>query len=194
LNFSSKQTGRIINVVLVVLLLVFVFVPDAKSWVMKQMISTGLFNPKIDDKPLVDSLKDNTVADFALLDAKGTVLRISDLKGKIVFINFWATWCPPCRAEMPSLDKLYSALRNDPDIVFLFVSEDDEIQKAIGYFASNQYNFPLYQLSGAAPATIYKGTLPTTVVINKAGRMIYHHEGMANYNAKDFIAKLKSLK
>jgi thiol-disulfide isomerase/thioredoxin len=191
-GWLKKHGGTVLNISLVTALVILIFVPDAKSWMMRQLILTGLFNVQV-DKQAASSERSLGESGLIFTDTSGTDLTSASLSGKIVFINFWATWCPPCRAEMPSLNKLYKEFENDKDIVFLFVSEDEEPAKALQYLRSHQYKLPLYTASGGAPGTYYSGTLPTTLVFNKDGKLIHKKEGMANYNTTTFISTLRAL-
>jgi len=111
----------------------------------------------------------------------------------VVFINFWASWCPPCRAEMPSLENLYQKLKADDRFVFLFMNEDDDRNKAIQYLKKNHFTIPLFYLSGNVPREIFSGSLPTTVILDKEGKIVLKHQGMAGYDTEDFIRQLKEL-
>ena len=176
------------NIIFIAALLLLIFSPGAKAWMLKQFLSVGLFKAEIkkgNAKP--------TLAAFAYQDINGNTVSSSQLQGKVVFINFWATWCPPCRAEMPSLDKLYQQLKNDNRIVFLFLSEDDEINKAKAFISSNHYSFPIAIPASNMPADLFSGTLPTTVVLDKEGKVVMKHEGIASYDNTHFIEQLKSL-
>ncbi|MEO7486352.1 MAG: TlpA disulfide reductase family protein, partial [Ferruginibacter sp.] len=130
---------------------------------------------------------------FLFTDAAGKTASTKDLKGKVVFINFWASWCPPCQAEMPSIIALYKRLEKDDRFVFLFMNEDDDKEKAKKYLERNQYSIPLYNRSGTVPNEIFSGTLPTTLVINKEGKIVLRHEGMAGYDTDAFLRQLEDL-
>ncbi|RYY26581.1 MAG: TlpA family protein disulfide reductase [Chitinophagaceae bacterium] len=188
----KKHGGKVINISLVTLLFILIFVPDAKSWMMRQLIRTGIFNARV-DKPDVNTNKHISELGLTFRDSAGREFSASSIKGKIVFINFWATWCPPCRAEMPSLDKLYKEFQNDRDFVFLFVSEDEEPAQAIEYMRVHKYNLPTYSASGVAQGNFYSGTLPTTLLFDKSGKLVHKQEGMANYNTRKFIASMRAL-
>lgn len=191
-NVSQKKvlqwTG---NILFFGFFLLVLFNPGAKAWMLRQLMAAGLFKAKIENTHL-----DNVPAydlSFDYADANGNRQSISDLKGKVVFINFWATWCPPCIAEMPSLDALYHKMKNDDRLVFLFINQDDEIAKAKQYLEKNGYEIPLYSSIGNIPAELYSGTLPTTILLNKKGSVVMKHEGMADYKNKDFLNQLNEL-
>lgn len=148
------------------LLLLLLFNPSAKAWLLQQLLAVGLFKAEI--KKEAPAL--NTAA-FSFRNERGEVVSTSDLEGKVVFINFWATWCPPCRAEMPALQELYKQFAGDERIVFLFLSEDEDPEKAKAYWQKNGFTMPLLSSIGNVPAEIFSGTLPTTLVLNKEGKL-----------------------
>ena len=127
-------------------------------------------------------------------DASGKVIDLGDLQGKVVFLNFWATWCPPCRAEMPSINKLYEQFKDDKDVVFLFVDADQDLDKAQKYMDKKAYKLPVYIADSTIPSKLFRGALPTTIVFDKAGRVSYNESGAANYASSKFIAFLEKLK
>ncbi|RYY34464.1 MAG: TlpA family protein disulfide reductase [Sphingobacteriaceae bacterium] len=168
---------------------ILVFSPDAKAWFLRRLISTGLFNAHINTK----ASQQHTTNDFAYTDTNGTIINTALLRGKVVYINFWASWCPPCRAEFPSVQALYNQLKNNPTVVFLTINEDNDIFTAQKYLSNEGYTVPLFKASGVVPDAVYTGTLPTTVVLDKAGKIRYKHEGFAKYDTKDFILQLQQL-
>ena len=178
------------DIVWMAAILLVLFNPNAKAWLMRGLLSTGLFNAGIKKEA---SNNNAPVLSFSVTDAAGNSINTKDLKGKVVFINFWASWCPPCRAEMPSLYALYNEMKNDNRFVFLFVNEDDDYIKGVHYLKNNHYALPFYQRTQNVPDDIFSGTLPTTVILDKEGRVVLKHEGMANYNSDNFRQQLKSL-
>ena len=189
-NLYSVLKKNGLTILLTVFLLLMIFSPGAKSWVLQQLVSVGLFKAEIKKEGL-NNLPES--APFYFTDSAGNTATTAGLKGKVVFINFWATWCPPCRAEMPSLEELYGKLKNDNRFVFLFINEDDDQSKAKQYLEKNNFTIPLYYPSGDIPKEIFSGTLPTTIVIDKEGKIVLKHEGMAGYNTPGFIKQLKDL-
>lgn len=189
---TKSNIGKADNLIFIGLLLLLLLNPDAKSWVLKQLISAGLFRAEIKKEALDGNAQAANVS-FDFREENGKISSTARLKGKVVFINFWATWCPPCRAEMPSLNDLYNRLKDDKRFVFLFVNEDEDMAKAKSYLQSKGYTIPLITKAGNVPAEIYTGTLPTTVVLNKEGKVVLKHEGIADYNTITFINQLKGL-
>lgn len=179
------------NILFFGLLLLLLFNPNAKAWLMQRLMDVGLFKPKI-EKSLTNTTPE--AFNFTYRDAAGNNFTSENLKGKVVFINFWATWCPPCRAEMPSLEAMYQQFKDDNNYAFIFINEDEEIAKAKDYLAANALTIPLMQSTSTFPSSLYRGTLPTTLIIDKNGVVVMNHTGVGNYSAKNFIEELKGLK
>lgn len=180
---------------LTILMVIFIGVmfvsPDAKSFVLRQFMATGLFNASIDKKEADGVSKVNT--DFDFVDGKGNVQNSSSLRGKVVFINFWASWCPPCRAEFPSIEALYTQLKDNPDVFFLTINEDSDPATGKAYLDKEGFSIPMYRSNGNVPGEIYSGTLPTTIVLDKKGEIRFHHTGIANYASGKFVKQIEKL-
>lgn len=190
INSNKRLIKRILNILVIAFLIFIIITPNGKAWLLQQFVSIGLFKADI-KKDAVQELPLNS--SFSFTDSKGNVNNTSDFKGKVVFINFWASWCPPCRAEMPSLNELYNKLKNDTNFVFLFINEDDDKARGVSYIENNHFSLPIFYTSGNVPEEIFKGTLPTTIVINKEGKIVLQHEGLAGYGSDSFIRQLKEL-
>lgn len=187
----TELKKRWLSIILYGLLAMFIFSPDAKSWVFQQVVSTGLLKAGIKKSEPTKNLPE--APGFLFTDVTGKTASTADLKGKVVFINFWASWCPPCRAEMPDLEKLYGKLKDDNRFVFLFINEDQNTNKGIEYLEKNNFSLPFYTRSGDVSNHLFSGSLPTTVVLDKEGKMVLKHQGMAGYSGENFIRQLKEL-
>ena len=181
----------ITNGIMIAVFAVLIFVPSAKALLIQGLMQVGLFKPDIQ----TEKIDTNTAIDLKFKDQSGKIITLNELKGKVVFLNFWATWCPPCLAEMPSINKLYTKYKNDADVVFIMLDADNDFAKANNYMTKKNYLIPVYQLASNVSDQIFAGSLPTTVVFDKQGRLSFRHEGAASYHDKkftDFIDKLKS--
>jgi thiol-disulfide isomerase/thioredoxin len=123
-------------------------------------------------------------------DLAGKVTSIDDLKGKVVLVNFWATWCPPCRAEIPALIQLQEKLRDRLQIIG--VSEDDSIDDVHDYIKKMGINYPVVMATEELTQA-YGGVaaLPTTFVVDTEGRVVQRHMGMLN--AEDTDREVRAL-
>lgn len=130
---------------------------------------------------------------FILKNEDGTMTDVSTLHNKVVFINFWASWCPPCRAEFPSVQKLYDRYRNNPDMVFLTVNLDDNMSLGKSYLKEKGFTVPFLTPTGNIPDVLYSGSLPTTVVLDKKGEIRLHHKGVADYSKDSFYKQIDEL-
>jgi thiol-disulfide isomerase/thioredoxin len=187
-QYLKKNAFTILIVIVVGIMLVS---PDAKSFVLRQLMATGLFNASMDKKDA--GALTQADADFDFADEKGNVVNTSSLRGKVVFINFWASWCPPCRAEFPSIETLYSQFKDNPDIFFLTINKDSDLATGKAYLDKEKFSIPMYQSNGNVPGEIYSGALPTTIVLDKNGKIRLHHTGFANYGSEKFIKQMEEL-
>jgi len=132
--------------------------------------------------------------DFALPDLNGNIYRLSDLRGKVVFLNLWATWCPPCRDEMPAMEALYRRLKQR-DFIVLAVSQDQDGAAVVAPFVK-QYGltFPVLLDPQAHASSRYGVTgYPETFVIDRDGNVIQHEIGPADWDSDQMIAYFEQL-
>ncbi|MEK7841468.1 MAG: TlpA disulfide reductase family protein, partial [Deltaproteobacteria bacterium] len=117
-------------------------------------------------------LEGKTAPDFTLPDLKGKMVKLSDYKGKVVFVNFWATWCKPCEEEMPSMQVMYMALKKQyPNFEILAVSIDKGDPDIVESFAKKyEVTFPILHDRNGKIKEIYKTTgVPETFIIDQNG-------------------------
>ena len=127
-----------------------------------------------------------------LVTLDGRRVNLSDLQGKVVFVNLWASWCPPCVAEMPGIHALY--LKMDPaKVAFVMVSLDENPAKARALLKRRGYTFPVYLPTGPLPAPFNSSSIPSTVILAPDGQVAARHDGMAEYDTPEFKAALDKL-
>ena len=112
----------------------------------------------------------SAVPDIELIDSNQNKLRISEMKGSVLFINFWATWCEPCIEELPSIETLFRHFSNNPRFQVITILFKDDTQRALMYMQQNGYTFPVYLNPDDSAATLFKITgVPETYIIDKQG-------------------------
>jgi peroxiredoxin len=113
----------------------------------------------------------------------------------VVFLNVWATWCGPCREEMPSIESLYSDFKSYSNFIILAVSQDTGDPQAVeSYITQNGYHFEvLLDPQNIVGDSYDVGGVPETFVIDPSGRIVAHHMGAFNWSRPDFRAALKEL-
>ncbi|WP_288096339.1 TlpA disulfide reductase family protein [Hydrotalea sp.] len=126
-------------------------------------------------------------------DKDGKTVSLSSLKGKVVFINFWATWCPPCIQEMLSINELKQSFKGNDDIVFLMVDVDNNIEKSSAFMEDKKYDLPVYVPTSDIPSDYLGGAIPTTVILDKSGDMIVRMEGGRDGKLPQIIKSLNEL-
>ncbi|HKK44456.1 MAG TPA: TlpA disulfide reductase family protein [Balneolaceae bacterium] len=151
---------------------------------------TGIFQPDL-EQPVKNP--PTVAADMPLVSLTGKPTSLNKYSGKVVFINFWATWCPPCVAEMPDIQSLYENYQNNPEITFLMISLDQSPEKARKFIRRKKFSFPVFMPAGAIPDRFQSQVVPTTFVINQRGSIVLERNGMAEYDTDRFHTFLDSL-
>ena len=140
-----------------------------------------------------DSLINSRAPDFTLKDLSGRAVTLSALKGKVVLLNFFATWCPPCKAEMPSFNKLSLALRQR-GLEVVVVSSDRSVNDLKDYLSKNKFDFPVLVDADRSTSKKFRVfSMPTTFLINKNGVVVEKFYGEYNWTEPETRAKIEKL-
>lgn len=147
----------------------------------------------INQSSLIDleDRKSVVYADWKLIsDKDDKTLKFEDTKGKVVFINFWATWCPPCIAEMPSLQELYNDYKDK--VVFLFVTKDgfETVEK---FKTKRGFNFEVFNPISKTPSELVTESIPRTFIVNKEGKIVVDESGALDWNSMIVRQQLDNL-
>jgi len=128
-----------------------------------------------------------------LKDINGKTISISDFKGKIVFLNFWTTWCPTCRIEMPSMEKMHQKLKN-MDFAMVTVNLQESASQVKAFFKEFKLTFTaLLDSNGEVGASFAIRAIPTTYILDKTGRIIGRISGPREWDSKAAIALFENL-
>ncbi|MHA6280112.1 TlpA family protein disulfide reductase [Salinimicrobium sp. CAU 1759] len=164
------------------------------GFLQRGILATGLMNPDIEEKAelAVATPSKNAILDFDLVNSQGEKVNLEKFRGKVIFLNFWATWCPPCIAEMPGINNLYEEMKNE-NVEFVMVSFDRDFDKAKNFREKKGYGFEIYKATGRIPGAYSSNSLPTTYVIDAQGNLALTHLGMGNFDTTDFKEFLSEL-
>lgn len=154
--------------------------------VQRIFLATGIITPDTEE-----ASSQPASYNFKLTDFEGNEVPFSEFQEKTVFLNFWATWCPPCIAEMPDIYDLYQ--KTNKDVTFVMISLDDDQEKAKKFIARKEYDFPVYFLQSSLPSVYNPKSIPTTYVLSPDGNIVLERHGMAKYDTEEFREFLKGL-
>ena len=131
---------------------------------------------------------------FTIKDLQENKIPFDQYKGKVIFLNLWATWCGPCRAEMRSIQKLYEKVdRNKIMFVMLSIDRDGDKLKVMDYLKKKEFTFPTFMPSGYLPDQLKVPAIPTTFIISKEGKIVKKEVGTMRYDTQKFQKFLESL-
>jgi thiol-disulfide isomerase/thioredoxin len=131
--------------------------------------------------------------EIKLKDVNGTEVRLSDFRGKVVFLNFWTTWCPTCRIEMPSMEKLHQKFK-DKDFAMVTINLQESASQVKAFFKEYKLTFTaLLDSTGDVGIRFRINAIPTTFILDKKGRIIAKVVGPREWDSKKSIALFKHL-
>lgn len=137
----------------------------------------------------------STAPEFTIIDsASGAGFSSADFKGKVIFVNFWASWCPPCKEEMPSMEALYREFSNHENFRMITILYKDDPTDALSYLKTNRYTFPVYlDREGISAKNFGVTGVPETYIIDKGGILREKIIGPADWNSPDARNAVRSL-
>lgn len=196
LKYSIKISGAILIIIGIMTLSGFNFNVFAAG----QQPQNPDYAAKTEEPDKPSQEKKLPAYDFQLKDQYGNLHKLSDYKGKVVFLNFWATWCPPCREEMPHIEEIYKEYGyNKNDVVILGAAspttpenpspQDESEEKIKAFLTKNNYTFPVvFDVKGEIFKNYYINAFPTTFMIDKEGNIMgYIAGGLSKENMKKII-------
>lgn len=184
-KWKNKKLFEKITDILLLLLIVLFFIPGPRKAILTAVnrVKAMVIQPKVRQKSF-GKLNSADFENWYLKDIEGNIHPFSEYKGKVIFINFWATWCGPCMGEMPEIQKFYDKFKNNTQVQFIIATSDDKaaIQKFLD--RNKDYNFPIFQMQSQEPNLLKTNSIPTSYLIDKEGNIVMVAKTTANWSGK----------
>ncbi len=131
--------------------------------------------------------------DFSLRTTDNAVVKLSDYRGKVVFLNFWATWCPPCRMELPSMERLYGQLKGQAFVILAVNVDESEPDNVKNFAKSMNLTFPVLVDDGNVSKMYNVNAIPTTFIIRKDGTIDTIVDGARAWDEQSYVSAFDKL-
>lgn len=171
LKINRKSISNIVFVVAIALMLY----PPSREWFMRQ-IAFAPSVENVEDSEKIDSYN------WQLNGLNVDNINFKEFENKVIFVNFWATWCPPCRAEMPMIQELYNDYKDKVSFVFVTNESWETVEK---FYLKNAYDLPSYNSKSLPPNKFTEtNSIPASYLIDKNGNILISKTGSANWNSQ----------
>lgn len=183
-QFKQKSLWGKFTDVLFIVLIFMVISSDGRIFLQRIVLETGLFGS-------FDENSNEAIAEsnwqLNLTDLNGDQMNLAAFKGKKVFLNFWATWCPPCNAEIPSIVALMEACEANENTAFVLVTNESP-SRVRAFLEKKGLDLPVYFIREAPADELAYSSLPTTFVINEEGMLVHRSKGARKWNDDETLA------
>jgi len=179
-RFKAKSIWGKLSDVLFIALLAMLISSNGRVFLQRVVLETGLFGSFYENTH--DEITEQNW-NFQMTDRSGEVVFLEDFKGKTIFLNFWATWCPPCNAEIPSMIRLMESCTDD-HVVFLLVTREtpDRVEP---YLQKKGWDIPVYYAHALPMNELNYSSLPTTFVIDQELNLVHRSTGARKWDDED---------
>jgi thiol-disulfide isomerase/thioredoxin len=185
-NIKFKKPS--LSNILILIFLVLVIIPQTRF-----QLQLGLNKVLARISPSLVQLDERVLLtdyELVLYDLEGNSRNLSEVKGKPVFINFWASWCPPCIAEMPSIHDLYADYGEKIDFYIITNEQQSKVRK---FLIKKNYELPVYLMRSIPSKEIYSTSIPATYLVDKDGKIVISKIGPADWNSKEVRQSIDAL-
>lgn len=173
-SFFQKHWSNLLFAVFIILIVI----PQTRQPIQIALNRLIAFSPSEINESDREVLK---TYNWRLKTGNDTTINFTQSKGKVVLINYWATWCAPCLAEMPDLQLLYADYKDKVDFYFITSEDPGDVSS---FLEQENYTLPVYYFLSTPPEVLKSSSLPTTFLIDKQGQIIMKKTGAANWNSQ----------
>ncbi len=186
---TKKSVFSKVTDLLFVLLVIAMLIPASRREIRLLAARITAFSPKAIQEDQQESLSADTY-NWTIFDLDGNRIPFNHFQGQAIFLNFWATWCAPCIAEMPDIQALYDQFGDEA--AFVLVS-DEKPERIRDFMESRGFDMPVYLRRGGAPPDFASRTIPITFVIAPDGRIVIRKTGVAKWNSSSMQSLMREL-
>lgn len=187
--YKKKESvwGHISNIIFILFVVAMIF-PASRKLVSSTLIKLTIFDHGSISQPENPEQLSVTDKNFVVFN-KDETIPFQTFDGEVVVINYWATWCPPCIAEMPNFQRIYNEYGDR--VVFLFLTTDTKVQTD-KFLIKNDYNLPVFNYD-KLPTPLNHNSIPTSFVLNRNSEIVFSHTGAFKWDSESFRAFLDEL-
>ena len=184
----KKRKFKISDIIFVVFI-VLLLIPQTRTpiQVAVNKLKVAIWSPTVED---AEDQNQVTPFQYTVVDMEGEAKTISVGKGEVTFISYWATWCPPCIAELPGIQDLYAYYGDKVNFMLLTQEAPEKVQR---FITKKGYELPIYFPQMQAPEVLQENSIPTNYVIDGKGNIIIKETGAADWNSKKVRTLLDDL-
>ncbi len=175
MNFIKKN---IVYVILLVIVLAFAVIKPLREFISSQFSMTATVDKVVAESSFSDADMDIELQGINVPDA-----NLKDFKGQIIFLNFWGTWCPPCRKEWPSIEALYKS--KNPKMKFVLIAMQDKEEDVRKFLEENKYTTPVYIAKSPLTPKMLPSVFPSTYIVGKNLQILKKEENFADWNSTE---------
>lgn len=187
--FRKTSRWKIASDIFFWVFIILLLIPATRKPISATLIRLTMRKPHIENSTSLKSLQPEDLR-LAFEDLEGYSYLLEDFNGEVTLLNFWATWCPPCRAEMPSIQKLYDHY-GDKIAIILISSEKREVVEE--YLTEKSFDLPVYFQKTALTPSFPVSSIPTTYIIDRKGNIVLEKKGAANWSSEEFRNQLDEM-
>ncbi len=188
--WKEKSVFNKISDLIFVLIVVAMIFPTSRMKVIVFVKQLTSFSPTEIDK---EDRKAVSIADYnwAFETMDGKTVNMKDFAGKTIFINVWATWCPPCVAEMPSIQQLHDQVKDNENIVFVIVTNEKK-PRVEAFIKKHGFTFPIVMARSKTPKAFHSESIPVSFLVSPKGEIVLKEYGSQKWHGEETVKLLKS--
>lgn len=188
-HYSKKSRLTLVFDVLFYLFILLMLIPPTRKKISSLVLQVTLHQP-IFTGSSESGIIDEEALNWELVAFNGERIRFTDLQDNVIFLNFWATWCPPCIAEMPGIQDLYDQFGDR--VSFILVSQENQ-QTVNDFLKKHDYSLPTHSPMTQIPSVFSHRSIPTTFIISRSGEIVMKHKGATKWDGKKIKRMLEEL-